>query len=64
MRALAELRSGTKKLGVDTGRWELLPSEPSGPEAASRRFNRDVRLCRQCCRDVEDERHFLLDCPE
>ena len=63
-RALTELRSGTNKLRVDTGRWELYPSELSGPEATGRRLHREERLCRQCFRDVEDERHFLLECPE
>ena len=39
-------------------------SEVARREATGRRLNRSERLCRQCFRDVEDERHFLLECPE
>jgi hypothetical protein len=61
-RALTELRSGTSKLRIDTGRWEMFPSELRSPGAQARRLDRSERTCKQCFRDVEDERHFLLKC--
>ena len=43
------LRGGSNKLGIETGRW--------------RQRREQERWCKVClCQDVEDERHFLLEC--
>ena len=45
-----KLRIGSHKLRIETGRYDNIP--------------RDERLCNLCnCNRIEDETHFLLDCP-
>ena len=49
---LTSLRVGTNKLRIETGRWKR-PIE-----------RREERVCTQCnTGNVEDEKHFLLECP-
>ena len=45
---MARLRSGTNELRIDTGRHEGLP--------------RKERRCWFGCEQVEDEKHFLMEC--
>ena len=53
-RLMSRFRSGCHGLRVDTGRWE-----------DSVHLNRKDRLCLVCrsSQQVEDEHHFLFDCP-
>ena len=53
-RLLSRFRSGCHGLRVDTGRWEN-----------NVHLDRKDRLCLVCssAQDVEDEHHFLFDCP-
>ena len=53
-RLLSRFRSGCYGLRVDTGRWE-----------GNVHLDRKHRLCLVCrsTQDVEDEHHFLFDCP-
>ena len=45
-----KLRISSHKLRIGTGRYDNIP--------------RDERLCNLCnCNRIEDETHFLLDCP-
>ena len=45
-----KLRISSHKLRTETGRYDNIP--------------RDERLCNLCnCNRIEDETHFLLDCP-
>ena len=47
---LVKLRISSHKLRIETGRYNKIP--------------RDERLCSLCnCNKIEDETHFLLDCP-
>ena len=46
---LAKIRSGTLCLGIETGRFRSIPVEN--------------RLCEICKTSVEDEKHFLCECP-
>ena len=65
-RALTELRSGTSKLRVETGRWERIGVADRWPDPdneGGRALQRHERICRLCFTGVEDERHFLLECP-
>ena len=49
-KTLVKLRISSHKLRIETGRYDNLP--------------RDERLCNLCnCNRIEDETHFLLDCP-
>ena len=49
-KSLVKLRISSHKLRIETGRYDKLP--------------RDQRLCSLCnCNKIEDETHFLLDCP-
>ena len=49
-KALVKLRISSHKLRIETGRYDNIP--------------RDERLCNLCnCNRIEDETHFLLDCP-
>jgi len=52
---LARLRMGVLPIRIESGRYEL---------AASRSLNVENRICRCCvlCK-IEDEIHFLLECP-
>ena len=47
--ALAKLRCGVAPIRIETGRYENIDIEN--------------RLCFNCNDDVEDEKHFLLNCP-
>ena len=48
--SLVKLRISSHKLKIETGRYENIP--------------RDEMLCSLCnCNRIEDETHFLLDCP-
>ena len=48
-RILTKIRGGTLRLQIEVGRWENTPAEN--------------RYCNVCAKlEVEDERHFLLDC--
>ena len=48
---LTSIRTGTNMLRIDAGRW-------AQPREAVQN-----RVCRACmCGEVEDERHFILDC--
>ena len=49
-RIIAKLRSGAAHLEIETGRFDKIP-----PEA---------RLCYHCRDKVEDEQHFLVECPK
>ena len=50
--SLMKFRLGAHSLRVETDRW-LRPKPP-----------REQRVCRHCCMQaVEDEQHFLFDCP-
>lgn len=52
LRHLAQLRTGSHRLRVETGRWE----RP--------RLPRQERTCRRCdSGDVDDEHHLVFDCP-
>ena len=64
-RALTELRSGTHRLRIETGRWERIPVHPSvsNGHVSSRSLRRSERICPMCFGGVESEMHFLLDCP-
>ena len=47
---LAQMRTGSHWLGVETGRWQ--------------RVERQQRLCKRCgCGDVDDEAHMIWGCP-
>ena len=49
-KSLVKLRISSQKLRIETGRYNKVP--------------RDERLCSLCnCNKIEDETHFLLDCP-
>ena len=49
-KTLVNLRISSHKLRIETGRHDNTP--------------RDIRLCNLCnCNRIEDETHFLLDCP-
>ena len=49
-KTLVKLRISSNKLRIETGRYDNIP--------------RDERLCNLCnCNKIEDETHFLLDCP-
>ena len=49
-KSLVKLRISSRKLRIETGRYDKIP--------------RDERLCSLCnCNKIEDETHFLLDCP-
>ena len=49
-KTLVKLRISSHKLRIETGRYDNLP--------------RGERLCNLCnCNRIEDETHFLLDCP-
>jgi len=49
-KSLVKLRISSHKLRIETGRYDKIP--------------RDDRLCSLCnCNKIEDEAHFLLDCP-
>ena len=49
-KSLVKLRFSSHKLRIETGRYDKIP--------------RDERLCSLCnCNNIEDETHFLLDCP-
>ena len=49
-KTLVKLRISSHKLRIETGRYDNIP--------------RDERLCNLCnCNRIEDETHFLLDCP-
>ena len=49
-KTLVKLRISSHKLRIETGRYDNIP--------------RDERLCNLCnCKRIEDETHFLLDCP-
>lgn len=52
LRHLAQLRTGSHQLRVETGRWE----RPM--------VSRDERFCRRCLSgEVDDEHHMVFDCP-
>ena len=52
LRHLAQLRTGSHQLRVETGRWER-------PAVA-----REERICRRCqSGEVDDEHHMVFDCP-
>ena len=43
------IRGGTNRLGIETGRWRSMKERE--------------RVCQVClCKEVEDEKHFLLRC--
>jgi hypothetical protein len=46
---LAQLRSGTLPLAIETGRYTRTPKE--------------LRICPLCSNDIETEIHFVFDCP-
>jgi hypothetical protein len=46
---LFQLRTGSNRLRIDTGRWEHIP--------------RDKRICQLCQSAVENETHFMFRCP-
>ena len=47
---LAQMRTGSHWLGVETGRWQ--------------RVERQQRLCKRCgCGEVDDEAHMIWKCP-
>ena len=49
-KTLVKLRISSHKLRIETGRYDNIPS--------------DERLCNLCnCNRIENETHFLLDCP-
>ena len=49
-KTLVKLRISSHKLRIETGKYDNIP--------------RDERLCNLCnCNRIEDETHFLLDCP-
>ena len=49
-KSLVKLKISSHKLRFETGRYDKIP--------------RDERLCSLCnCNKIEDETHFLLDCP-
>ena len=49
-KSLVRLRISSHELWIETGRYDKIP--------------RDERLCSLCnCNKIEDETHFLLDCP-
>ena len=48
---LTNLRTGTNKLRIETGRWKRPVEKP------------EERICRQCNNaEIEDEKHFILKC--
>ena len=47
---LAKFRTGVAPLRVETGRYESLPVEQ--------------RVCFNCTKQTEDEKHVLIECPE
>jgi hypothetical protein len=48
-RQLTMLRGGTNKLRIETGRW--------------RKEKENERVCKVClCEEIEDEKHFILNC--
>ena len=50
-KALVNLRINSHKLRIETGRYDKIPLD-------------DERLCSLCnCNRIEDETHFLQDCP-
>ena len=52
LRRLAQLRTGSHQLRVETGRWER-------PRVA-----REQRICQRCsCSAVDDEAHMIWGCP-
>jgi hypothetical protein len=52
LRRLAQLRTGSHQLRVETGRWER-------PRVA-----RERRICQRCLSgEVDDEHHMVFDCP-
>ena len=52
LRRLAQLRTGSHQLRVETGRWER-------PRVA-----REQRICQRCLSgEVDDEHHMVFDCP-
>ena len=52
LRRLAQLRTGSHQLRVETGRWER-------PRVA-----REQRICQRCqSGEVDDEHHMVFDCP-
>ncbi len=52
LRRLAQLRTGSHQLRVETGRWER-------PRVA-----REQRTCQRCLSgEVDDEHHMVFDCP-
>jgi hypothetical protein len=52
LRQLAQLRTGSHQLRIETGRWER-------PMVA-----RDQRICQRCpSGEVDDEHHMVFDCP-
>jgi hypothetical protein len=52
LRRLAQLRTGSHQLRVETGRWE----RPM--------VSRDERFCQRCLSgEVDDEHHMVFDCP-
>ena len=57
-RILLGMRSGTNGLRVDTGRWEFVVVL-----GKKTRLPRSLRVCQVCFDGVEDEMHFVLDCP-
>ena len=63
-RAMTELRSGTSRLRVETGRYEYVKITPrrSNGYAGRRRLKREERVCELCYAGVEDEMHFMWDC--
>ena len=49
-KALVKLRTSSHKLLIETGRYDNIP--------------RNEKVCNVCnCKTIEDEIHFLLDCP-
>ena len=46
---ITQLRVGVNQLRIESGRWKREPVE--------------CRICRMCYLDIEDERHFLMNCP-
>jgi hypothetical protein len=57
-----KLRSGVAPLRIETGRYEIVKKPGSNKEGRMRRPVNE-RICLCCGNGVEDEFHFICDCP-
>ena len=55
---LIRLRTGSSNLRLETGRWETIRLG-----GKSLNLDRELRLCKLCFKEVEDECHLICRCP-